>query len=381
MSDIEISTVTNRSDLDQFIDLPWRIYEGDDKWVPPLKKQVRHLLDVSVHPFWKFSERELFVARRGPQVVGRLVAIIDHNYNRFHDEKMAAWGFFECENDTEAAKALFSAAESWASRKGMDFLRGPLNPSTNYEVGMLIEGFELPPTIMMTYNPRYYIPLVESCGCEKEKDLVAILVVHNDRANARIQRLAARVMRNKNIYVRTANKKSFNSEMEIFKDIYNSAWSRNWGFVPMTEEEMTHMGKELLQVMDEDLVFFIYYDQQPVGAALILPDINPLLKRLNGRVGLLGLLKVLLYRKEIKGLRGLTLGFKKSHQRLGLPLVAFDHLNRVARQKGYEFIELGWNLEDNDDINNFEIQAGGKIHKRYRIFRKPLSSERSGAVR
>lgn len=375
MSGIEISTVTNRSDLDQFIDLPWRIYAGEANWVPPLKKQVRRLLDTSIHPFWKFSERELFLARRGSQVVGRIAAIVDHNYNRFHEEKMGAWGFFECEKDTATARALFSVVENWAVGKGMSFLRGPLNPSTNYEVGMLIEGFELPPTIMMTYNPAYYIPLVESCGCEKEKDLVAILIVQNDRANARIERLAARIKRNKNIYVRAGNKKNFHSEMEIFKDIYNSAWSRNWGFVPMTEEETTHLGKELLQVMDADLVFFIYYDDEPVGAALILPDINPLLKRLNGKVGLLGLLKVLFYRKEIKGLRGFTMGFKKSHQRLGLPLVAFDYLNRVAREKGYEYIELGWNLEDNDDINNFEIQIGGTIHKRYRIFRKSLSEE------
>ncbi|MBI5247982.1 MAG: acyl-CoA N-acyltransferase [Desulfomonile tiedjei] len=374
MAGIEISTVSSRSDLDRFIDLPWKIYAGDNNWVPPLKKQVRRILDTSVHPFWKFSERELFLARRGSEVVGRIAAIVDNNYNSFHDEKMGAWGFFECENDPEAAAALFSAAEMWTSGKGMTFLRGPLNPSTNYEVGMLIEGFESPPTVMMTYNPTYYIPLVESCGFEKEKDLVAILVLPNDRADARVQRLASRVTRNKNIYVRTANKKAFDSEMEIVKEIYNSAWSRNWGFVPMTEEEMTDMGKELVPVMDPELVFFIYYDDQAVGVALVLPDVNPLLKRLNGKIGIRGLLKILLHRKEIKGLRGLILGFKRSHQRLGLPLVAFDHINRVARGK-YEYLELGWNLEDNDDINKFEIQAGGRIHKKYRIFRKTLVPE------
>jgi hypothetical protein len=201
------------------------------------------------------------------------------------------------------------------------------------------------------------------------------MILPNDKADARVHRLAARVMRNKNIYVRTANKKSFQSEMEIFKDIYNSAWSKNWGFVPMSEDEMTFLGKELLQIMDPELVFFVYYDGQPVGAGLILPDINPLLVRLDGKMGPLGLLKVLLYRKEIKGLRGLTMGFKKSYQRLGLPLVAFDHLNRVAREKGYQYIELGWNLEDNDDINSFEIQLGGRINKKYRIFRKSLVPE------
>jgi hypothetical protein len=372
MSRIQVRKVSDRSDMDHFINLPWRLYAGDTVWAPPLKKQVRSLLDTAIHPFWQFSERELFVAFRGDRPVGRIAAIVDSNYNRFHDEKMGAWGFFECENDVEAAGALFEAVENWTSEKGMTFVRGPLNPSTNYEVGLLIEGFETTPSIMMPYNPPYYLPLIESCGYQKEKDLVAILVVPSDRARARVERLAARVMRNQNLRVRTAEKKNFNAEMEIVKEIYNEAWSRNWGFVPMTEDEMTFMGKELLSIMDPDFIFFIYYEDQPAGVCLILPDITPLLKRLNGKIGLSGLLKILFYKREIKGLRGLVLGFKKQYQRLGLPLVAFNHLNHVARAKGYQYLELGWNLEDNHDINKFEIEAGGRIHRKYRMFRKDL---------
>jgi len=374
MSGVEINTVSSNADLDEFINLPWKIYAEDPNWVPPLKKAVRRLLNTAEHPFWKFSEQVLFLAYRDSQTVGRIAGIIDHNYNQFHQEKMAAWGFFECDDDLETAAALFSAVEKWAIEKGMDFLRGPLNPSTNYEVGMLIEGFDLPPVLMMTYNPQYYVNLCESCGFSKEKDLFAILMVQDDRASARVERLARRIRKNADVSTRAADKKRFNEEMEIIKDIYNSAWSRNWGFVPMTDDEMNEMGKELIRIMDPDLIFFVYYGQQPVGICIIVPDINPLLKRLNGRIGISGLLKILLHKHEIKGVRGLAMGFKKSHQKLGLPLIAFDHLNRILRSsKKYEYLELGWNLEDNDDINKLEIELGGKIHKRYRVFRKSLS--------
>src|SRR5271157_761620 len=331
MSSTEIVRVTNKSLLKSFIDLPWKIYSRDDNWVPPLKKALRRLLNTAEHPFWKFSEQVLFLANRDSQTVGRIAGIIDHNYNQFHQEKMGAWGFFECDDDVETASALFSAVEKWAIEKGMDFLRGPLNPSTNYEVGMLIEGFDLPPVLMMTYNPQYYVNLCESYGFSKEKDLFAILMVHDDRASARVERLARRIRKNAEVSIRAADMKRFNEEMELIKDIYNSAWSRNWGFVPMTDDEMNQMGKELIRIMDPDLIFFVYYDQQPVGICIILPDINPLLKRLNGRIGISGLLKILLHKHEIKGIRGLVMGFKKSHQKLGLPLLAFDHLNRILR--------------------------------------------------
>jgi hypothetical protein len=372
MSQVGIVPVSIGSDLDDFINLPWKIYAGNENWVPPLKKAVRRMLDQDRHPFWKFSERVLFLARRGGKTVGRIAGIIDNNYNEFHGEKMGIWGFFECENDPEAAIKLFAAVENWTRQKGMTFLRGPLNPSTNYEIGMLVEGFQYPPTIMMTYNLPYYIPLVEACGFTKEKDLFALLLEKDDRASARVERLARRIRRNNNISIRNADKRQFESEMAIFKDIYNSAWSSNWCAVPMTDEEVMDMAKEIVQIMDPDLIFFIYYDDQPVGVCLMLPDINPLLKRLNGKIGLLGLLKYLLYKKEITGVRGLAMGFKKSHRKLGLPLVAFDHLMKLWKKKNCKYVELGWNLEDNDDINKFELELGCRIYKKYRIFRKEL---------
>lgn len=378
MSQVSIISVTKNSDMNDFIDLPWKIYEKDDNWVPPLKKAVRRILDREKHPFWKFSEGILYLARRGSHTVGRIVGIIDHNYNRFHNETSGAWGFFECENDPEAAHALFSSVEEWVAARGMTFLRGPLNPSTNYEVGMLIEGFDLPPTIMMCYNPPYYPNLVESYGFTKEKDLLALVLdKESEKAQAGrnlLSRLAKRICEKGKVVIRNARRENFESEMALIKELYHAAWAPNWGFVPMTNEELNEMGQNLVRFMDPELVFFVYYNDEPVGFCIIIPDINPVLKRLNGKIGVLGLLKIPMYKKEIVGLRGLLFGFKRSHQKLGLPLVAFDHLNRLRTEKKphYQYLEFGWNLEDNHDINQFEMDLGARIWKRYRIYGKKV---------
>jgi hypothetical protein len=376
MSEVEIVTVSTAADWRAFIDLPWRIYQTDTRWVPPIKKAVRRLLDPEKHPFWKSAQGLPLLARRGNKAVGRIVGIIDHNHNRFRGEKMGAWGFLECENDPDAAAALFSRVEEWTKAQGMDFMRGPLNPSTNYEAGMLIEGFEYSPTFMMTYNPQYYPALVESSGHMKEKDLLALIMTADVGEDKRLflERVAERIRQKGKVRIRTAVLNDFFSEIDLLKAIYDEAWSRNWGFVPMTDDELMEMGTNLRQIVDPDFAFFVYYNDEPVGFCLIVPDVNPLLRRLNGKVGLLGLAKMYLYRHEIKGLRGLLFGFKHTHQKMGLPLVAFDHLNKLRSQKvQYRYLELGWNLEDNHDINQFEIDIGARVYKRYRVYRKPLT--------
>lgn len=371
MPNVEIVPVMSRTDLKQFIDLPWKIYPRDCNWVPPLKKDVRHLLDTKRHPFWEFSEQVLLLARRGSEVVGRIAGIIDKNNNDYHNEKMGAWGFFECQEDQEAANGLFSAVEEWVRGKGMTFLRGPLNPSMNYVVGLLIEGFEYPPTIMMPWNHPYYLRLVEDYGFTKEKDLFALKIGHEDRIGPRFERLAKRIVRKGKVWSRNGSRKNVESEMALISEIYRSAWADNWGYVPTTKAEEKEMAKNLLPVMREELTYFVYYGDDPAGVAMVLLDFNPLLKRFNGKIGLSGVLKYLLYRKEVRGLRGALFGVKKEYQRLGLPLVAFDHLYRVlAGNMDYDYLEFGWNLEDNDAINKLELEGGARIHKKYRIYRK-----------
>lgn len=372
-ADIEIVVVEGGADLKDFINLPWKLYAEYPKWVPPLKKEIRRLLDPSRHPFWATAERRLFLARRGSKTVGRIAGIIDRCYNDFHHERMGIWGFFECADDPAAAAALFSAVETWSREKGMDFVRGPLNPSTNYEVGLLIEGFDYPPALMMAYNPPYHTRLVESCGYAKEKDLFAFLIEGDYQLPEWMNSLAGRIARKKGIQIRPFNLKNADVEFARVKEIYNDCWSANWGFVPLSDAEMKDIQKSVLTFADPDLAFFIYYDDEPAAVCIIFPDVNPLLKRLNGRVGLLGLLKVLLYRGEITGLRCLMLGVKEKYRQLGVPMLVFHHIFEVVRKKAkYNYLEMGWTLEDNDAVNTLALEAGAKPYKKYRIFRKTL---------
>ncbi len=373
MADIEIIAVEGGSELKDFIDLPWRIYAEYPNWVPPLKKEVRRMLDPRKHPFWEFSERILFLARRGPETVGRIVGIVDRHYNECHSEKMGIWGFFECTDDAAVAAALFSSVETWVLQKGMTSLRGPLSPSMNYETGLLIEGFDYPPAVGMTYNPPYYLRLIESCGLAKEKDLLAFLIDGDYRLPDWMNSLADRIAKKKGVRIRHVDPKYMDAEFALIREIYNESWSGNWGFVPLTDNEMRDIQKSVKPFADPDLVFFINYENEPAAVCVIFPDINPLLKRLNGRIGLLGLLKALIYRREIKGLRLLMFGIKEKYRQLGLPMLAFHHIYEIAReQKKYQHLEMGWTLEDNESINTLIGEAGARIYKKYRIFRKSL---------
>ncbi|MCP4575715.1 MAG: acyl-CoA N-acyltransferase [Deltaproteobacteria bacterium] len=371
MSDVKTSIVVNSRDLKSFVNFPWKVYEKRSLWVPPLKREVYRLLDVKKHPFWRFSDQILILARRGADTIGRIAGIVDHNYNRYHGEKGGIWGFFECVDDVAAAKALFSAVKTWAAGKGMTFLRGPLNPSTNYEAGLLVEGFEHRPTLMMTYNPPYYAGFVESSGYEKEKDLLSFFVDGNYQPPHWIEAVSSRVKKDMNAWARPVHPKEFVSEAALIRRIYHEAWSENWGFVPTTEDEFRWIAKSVERVIEEDLAFFVYCGEEPVGFALILPDINPLLKRLNGKIGLSGLWKILRHKKEINGTRGFMFGIKKQYQEVGLPAVALDHLlGKIGKDDKFQYFEFGWTLEDNDAINQWLMEGGMRVRNRYRIFRK-----------
>ncbi|MDZ4184215.1 MAG: hypothetical protein U1D97_04445, partial [Desulfuromonadales bacterium] len=269
------------------------------------------------HPFWGFSERMLFLARRGSKTVGRIAGIIDRHSNECHDEKAGIWGFFECTDDPEVAAALYSSVETWMRQKGMTFLRGPLSPSLNYEAGLLIEGFDVPPAVMMAYNPPYYQRLADSYGFTKEKDLLAFKIEGEYRLPDWMERLAEKVSKKKGVRIRPVNAKDRDAEFALIREIYNDSWSGNWGFVPLSDDEMLDIKKSVKPFADPDLVFFIHHEEEPVAVCVIFPDINPLLKRLNGRFGLLGIAKALLYRREINGLRLLMFGVKEKYRQLG----------------------------------------------------------------
>jgi hypothetical protein len=255
----------------------------------------------------------------------------------------------------------------------MNFMRGPLSPSMNNETGFLIEGFDYPPVLMMPYTPPYYPKLAESCGFRKEKDLLAFLINGDYRLPEWMDRLAEKIAKKRGVQIRLFRRKEMDSEFDLIREIFNDSWSGNWGFVPLTENEMRDIQKSVVPFADEDLVFFIYYDNEPAAACVIFPDINPMLKRLNGRIGLMGLLKFLLYRREIKGVRLVLFGIKEKYRQLGLPMLAFHHIFEIVREKKkFQYLEMGWTLEDNEAVNSLAEEAGAKPYKKYRIYGKAL---------
>lgn len=374
MSALEVTPVRHGRDLKAFIDLPWSVYSNDPNWIPPIKKSLATLLDTRKHPFWAFSERELFIARRGSSVVGRIAAILDRNHNDHHQEKMCGWGFFECMPDPEAAAGLFFAVEQWARNKGMEFLRGPLNPSMNYEVGTLVEGFDTPPSFMMTWNPVYYPELILLCGYRKEKDIYAYRFEKGHEIPAWILEQAERLTSKGEFGIRPI-KADIRDEEEIrlVSRVYRECWADNWGYVPMSDEEVAHTIREFIPIFDPDMAFLLFHEQEAAGLCVIIPDINPLLKRLNGKLGPGALIKKILYSSEIRGFRGLLFGLKEAYRQLGVPFFVLGYLLKTLRAKpGYEYMEMGWSLEDNAGINLLYEEAGSLANKRYRLYRKDL---------
>ena len=369
---VTISTVRTRKEMAEFIELPWKIYKDYPLWVPPLKSAVSQLLNRKKHPFWKFSTGEFFLAWRGKNVVGRIVALIDSNYNRYHNEQGGAWGFFECENDPEATLALFQAAEQWTSQKGMHFLRGPLNPSTNYEIGLLIQGFDKPPALMMSYNPPYYLELIHAAGFKKEKDLYSYRFTSESTLPDWLFSISDKLFKQGNVEIRYP-KKWRAEDIHLLCSVYHDCWKDNWGFVPTTKEEEIELAKTLLPILEPEFAFFIYYKDDLAGICLFLPDFNPLLERFNGKLGITALFKKVMYESEITGLRALLFGIKEQYRQIGLPLLTFKYLHDLlVKMPKYKYAELGWSLEDNDAMNRLYEDAGLTIDKRYRIYKKEL---------
>lgn len=356
----------------RFVDLPWRIYAQDPNWVPPTKKDVLHLLDPDRHPFWQHARRALFIAERDGEPVGRVSAQVDDNYNNLWQEKLGSFGFFESIDDQDVASALLDRAAAWNRDQGMTVLRGPMSPSSNDEWGTLIEGFDSRPVVMMPYNPDYYPRLLETWGLAKAKDLYAFYKHASTPMPQRFIDLADKLRANPRIKVRPIDLKHLDSEMVIFKDVYNASWQKNWGFSPLTEAELDLLAKNLKSIVDPGMALIAFYDNKPAGLSLTLPDLNEVLARFNGRLGIIEMLRFLFLRGRIKGSRALVFGTKAEYRRLGLPVLMLYETEKYMRSKGYEWCELSWNLEDNRLINDFDTEVGAHIYKRYRVYEKPL---------
>ncbi len=354
-----------------FIKLPWKIYRNNPYWVPPLRKDVSELLSPK-HPFYRHAERKLFLCLRNGIPAGRIVGIVNHRHNEFHGEKAGFFGFFEAVRDPEVAFALLDAAEGWLKEKGMEFCRGPVNPSTNEECGMLVDNFVSPPFVMMTFNPPYYPKLVEGAGYLKEKDLFAYFFDAGGGIPDRLEKIARRIRkREKDLVVRPLDMSRFKEELEVVRSIYNEAWEKNWGFVPMTDEELDHMAKKLKPLVVPEMVSFAFIDGEPAGFILSLPDYNQVLKHLNGRLTSLGIIKAIKASKNFKSGRCLTLGVREKFRKKGIDAIMFAEVWGYGVRSGYWYGELSWILEDNRIVNETVTKIFGARHyKTYRIYRK-----------
>jgi GNAT superfamily N-acetyltransferase len=373
VSEVRIDTVASGRDLKRFIRFPWTVYRGDPNWVPPLVGEMKAKLDRNKDPFFEHADRELFLARRGEEVTGRIAAIVDDHHNRVHGERTAFFGLYESLNDPATARALLEAAAAWGAAKGMEILRGPMNLSMNDECAFLAEGFDSPPTIMMPYNPKYYLDLMEACGLSKAKDLYAFLMSRDHGVAAKVAAIVERSQKETPFTLRTADMRNLEREAEIVALVYNSGWEKNWGFVPWTGNEMKHMVKKLKQIADPELVIFAERDGKPAGFALGLPNYNEILRGLDGRLFPFGLVKLLLNRSKIKGMRAAVFGLMPEFRQTGLSYLLYSELEKRAVRKGYEWGELSWQLEDNEAINRFAASIGARLYKRYRIYERKIA--------
>jgi GNAT superfamily N-acetyltransferase len=373
MSGVEIRKVHTKRDLKEFVRFPWKIYKDDPCWVPPLLLDMKDRLDRRKHPFFEHAEADYFLAYHGPEVVGRIAAILDRNHNECHHEKTAFFGLYESFDDPEVARALIDAAAAWGRDRGMDTLRGPVNLSMNDECAFLLEGFDAPPVVMMPYNPRYYLDLMDACGLVKAKDLFAFHMSRDRRRSAKAGELLDRLRSSRQFTFRTVTKARLQQDALDIARIYNDGWRNNWGFVPWTDNEMKHMAKSLAQFADLDLVLFAEHKGRTVGFACALPDFNQVFIKMNGRLLPFGIFKFLAGRRKISGVRALVFGVIPEYMHTGLAYLLYDEFEKAIIAKGYRWCELSWQLEDNEAINRFAASIGAAPYRKYRIYEKRIT--------
>lgn len=370
-------------------------------WVPPLRMEVRKLLSTKKNPFFENNEAQHFLAirrkdgraerRNRPsrppfraltlpsfrhkgekwEILGRITAIHNRSHIEAHEDDAGFFGFFECVNDQSVADALFDEAAAWLRARGLSTIRGPTSFSTNDECGLLVDGFNTSPTIMNPHNPRYYVDLVERAGFEKTKDLYQYQS-GNPRLPERLIERVKKVLSKKNITLRTLDMKHFDEEIERIKKIYNAAWEKNWGFVPMSDAEIDHLAAQLKPVVVPDLVMFVEHEGRPIGFAACLPDFNVALKTNPSGKIFPGIFKVLLASKKINRIRILLLGLLKEYRGIGADVVMYHWIWDKGYQLGHRWAEAGWILEDNAAMNNAMVRLGFEHYKTLRIYDRAL---------
>jgi len=365
---VDVIPVRSQDEVGAFIRLPWSLYRDDPNWVPPLIRDMHTVLDRSKHPFHRHSEVQPFLALRDGVPAGRITAIRNRNHEAFHEEPVGFFGFFESGEEAGVASALFDAAAEWLRSRGLRTMRGPTSFSTNETAGFLIEGFDGPPMVMMPYNPPSYPALAVEYGFEPAKTLRAYMI-DDQRPPARLVRAEKIIKRRSRIRVRPLDMSRFDRELETVRRIYNAAWEKNWGFVPMTDEEIDFMAKELKPILDPTLALFAETpDGEAIGFALGLPNFNQVLSHMDGKLFPLGLLKALWYRRKIYQMRAITLGLIEEYRGKGIDTLLYVALIRNAAARGITECEQSWILEENEKMWGVLERLGARLYRRYRLF-------------
>ena len=379
--DLDIREARDRRSRKAFLNLPFVLYRDDPNWVPPLR-QAHAKLFAGKMAFFNHAEMALFLAERGGKAVGRIAAIHNTAHNAHYNDRVGFFGFFECSpDDTAAAAALLGRAEAWLARRGLDTIRGPVNPSMNAECGVLIEGFDYPPMVMMPYNPRAYVDLLGAAGFRKCKDLYAYLIHDKDllpgtEKHERLVRTAS-VLRRRHPEVRLhcLDMKTYQQQILRFLAVFEEARKQNWGYVPLTEEEILETAAEMKMVVDPEIIIFAEVDGEPAGALIAIPDISGPLKAVNGRLFPFGFLKFLRLMKRVDRMRVLGIAALEKHRTKGITALLLMEVILRSIERRYHVAEASWVLEDND-MSNRTISKGlsPTRYKTYRIYEKSVGA-------
>jgi len=371
--EIEIFRVQSRRDLLEFIKFPWQVYRGDDHWVPPLIREQEKFLGLD-NPFFDHAEAEHFLAKVDGKTCGRISMCIDHNYNKFHNAKVGIFGFFEAFKDQELAALLLDTVRDRLKEKGMEVMRGPMCFNTNHEgFGMLVDNFDCDPVVLTSYNPAYYVTMMEEYGLKKARDVYSYLLKYENVDFSYIRELADKAAEN-HVHARMLNLKDADNEMERIKAVYNNAWSENWGAVPLTDAEFEDIFKHLRQTAVEDLCYIGMIGDKPIGYYMFIPDFNIVVKKFNGKVGPINMLRFLYYKTRLKRGRLFMLGVDKKYRNTGVAAAMVVNGYDAAIRRGYNEAEFSWILEENTATRTMCEMFGGILYKTHRVYEMPLTA-------